>query len=81
MVTAIEEGEYPQEDNEVMLSSNAKVILNVKIGDHVELQTPAGNKEVIISGFGSDDKQAYDGTVFPDRCIHAIWSVCISDGG
>lgn len=64
MVTAIEEGEYPQEDNEVVLSSNAKVILNVKIGDHVELQTPAGNKEVIISGFGSDDKQTYDGQYF-----------------
>ena len=61
LVNAIEEGTYPQEDNQVILSSNAQYALHVKVGDYVELQTPETTIEVQVSGFGSDDKDAYQG--------------------
>lgn len=64
LANALEEGDFPQTDSEVMLSSNAKLALNVQIGDSVTLQTPAGNSDFIISGFGSDDKEYYQGQTY-----------------
>lgn len=60
----VEEGTFPKNNEEVLLSSNAKLALDVKIGDRVTLHTPAGDKEFSISGFGSDDKEYYQGQTF-----------------
>nr|MDE7282559.1 ABC transporter permease [Lachnospiraceae bacterium] len=60
----IEEGSYPQSDGEVVLSSNAKLALNVQIGDSVTLFTPDGNVDFTVSGFGSDDKKYYRGQTY-----------------
>ena len=60
----IEDGTFPKNTEEVLLSSNAKLALDVKIGDRVTLHTPAGDKEFIISGFGSDDREYYQGQTF-----------------
>lgn len=51
----LEEGSYPMNDTEVILSPNAKNILGVKIGDKITVNTPAKDMEYIISGFGEDD--------------------------
>ena len=59
LANGIEEGAYPQGDDEVVLSSNAKLALNVQLGDNVTLYTPAGNVDFIVSGFGSDDKKYF----------------------
>lgn len=64
LANALEEGDFPQSDDEVMLSSNAKLALNVGIGDSVTLQTPAGEADFMISGFGSDDKSYYQGQTY-----------------
>lgn len=48
---SITEGEYPNNDNEILLTENAKDSLNVKIGDSVILKTPGGEKEFTVSGF------------------------------
>lgn len=64
LANALEEGNFPQSDNEVMLSSNAKLALNVQIGDSVTLQTPAGDADFMISGFGSDEKSYYQGQTY-----------------
>lgn len=61
---ALEEGTFPQADNEIMLSENAKLALNVQLGDRVTLHTPAGDTDFKISGFGSDDKKYYQGQTF-----------------
>ena len=61
---ALEEGTFPQADNEIMLSENAKLALNVRLGDRVTLHTPAGDTDFKISGFGSDDKKYYQGQTF-----------------
>lgn len=64
LVNALEEGSIPQNDNEVMLSSNAKLALDVQTGDLVTVRTPAGDTDFTISGFGSDEKAYYKGQTY-----------------
>ena len=64
LAKALEEGGFPQNDNEVMLSANAKIALDVQIGDSVTLHTPAGDADFTVSGFGSDDKKYYQGQTY-----------------
>lgn len=47
-----------------MLSSNAELALDVQIGDAVTVQTPAGDVDFTISGFGSDDSEYYRGQTY-----------------
>lgn len=58
------EGELPQRDNEVMLSANAKLALEVQIGDSVTIRTPAGTADFTVTGFGSDDQAYYQGQTY-----------------
>ncbi len=58
------EGEFPQRDNEVMLSANAKPALEVQIGDSVTIRTPAGTADFTVTGFGSDDQAYYQGQTY-----------------
>lgn len=64
LVNALEEGETPQNDNEVMLSSNAKLALDVQTGDEVTVHTPSGDTVFTVSGFGSDDKEYFRGQTY-----------------
>ncbi len=64
LVNALEEGGILQNDNEVMLSSNAKLALDVQVGDTVTVHTPAGDTAFTVSGFGSDDKEWYRGQTY-----------------
>ena len=51
----LEEGEFPYEKNEVLLTQNAKEILDVDIGSTVNLTIPSGETMTfIVSGFGMD---------------------------
>ena len=64
LVNALEEGSILQNDNEVMLSSNAKLALDVQAGDTVTVHTPVGDTAFTVSGFGSDDKEWYRGQTY-----------------
>ncbi len=64
LVNALEEGALPQGDNDVMLSSNARLALDVKIGDHVTVKTPSGDTDFTVCGFGSDDAEYYQGQTY-----------------
>ncbi len=64
LVNALEEGSLPQSDNDVMLSSNARLALDVKIGDHVTVKTPSGDTDFTVCGFGSDDAEYYQGQTY-----------------
>lgn len=64
LVNALEEGNVPQSDNEVMLSNNAKLALDVQAGDTVTVHTPVGDTDFTVSGFGSDDKDYYRGQTY-----------------
>ena len=64
LVNALEEGSLPQGDNDIMLSSNARLALDVKIGDHVTVKTPSGDTDFTVCGFGSDDADTYQGQTY-----------------
>ncbi len=64
LVNALEEGSLPQGNNDVMLSSNARLALDVKIGDHVTVKTPSGDTDFTVCGFGSDDAEYYQGQTY-----------------
>ena len=64
LADGMEEGAFPQSDQEVVLSSNAKLALDVQLGDSVTVQTQAGNVDLTISGFGSDDQEYYEGQTY-----------------
>lgn len=54
------EGVYPQNENEVVLSADAKELFSVKIGDEITLDTPVGDVKYTISGFYEDDTEFND---------------------
>lgn len=64
LVNALEEGSLPQSDDDIMLSSNARLALDVKIGDHVTVKTPSGDTDFTVCGFGSDDAEYYQGQTY-----------------
>ncbi len=51
------DGAYPQNENEVALSSDAKELFGIKAGDSITLTTPAGDFEYTVSGFYEDDAE------------------------
>ncbi len=54
------EGVYPQNENAVALSADAKELFSVKIGDEITLDTPVGDVKYTISGFYEDDTEFND---------------------
>lgn len=64
LANGLEEGAFPQSEKEVVLSANAKLALHVQLGDSVTLHTPAGDADFLVSGFGSDDKENYQGQTY-----------------
>ncbi len=51
------EGTYPEKDNEIALSANAKELLGIDVGDSVVLNTQAGDFNFIVSAFYEDDAE------------------------
>jgi len=60
----LEEGTFPQSDDQVMLSSNVGLAMDIQIGDKVTVKTPAGDTNFTVSGFGSDDKKYFQGQTY-----------------
>lgn len=58
------EGGFPENAQEVMLTSNAKEVLGISIGDTVAVNTPAGDMYYTVSGFKYDEEAIfYDAVV------------------
>lgn len=64
LTSSMQEGTVPETNQEVVLSANARLALQLEIGDTVTLSTPAGAHTFTITGFGSDDADYYDGQMF-----------------
>lgn len=62
------EGSYPQNEKEVALSADAKELFNVRIGDNIILNTPAGDFDYTISGFYEDDEEFND--IIDGTCMY-----------
>lgn len=77
----LEDGSYPQNDTEIIVSTNIKNTLGVDIGDSITLDTPSGSIKYTISGFGSHDLEfndMYDAvTVYMNRT--AFSELCLAN--
>lgn len=64
LMNGLEEGAFPRQDDEVVLNSDAKIALDVQLGDQVIVHTPAGDANFTVTGFGTDDKEYYQGQTY-----------------
>jgi len=62
------EGSYPQDKNEVALSTDAKELFGIRVGDSITLNTPAGVFEYTVSGFYEDDTEFND--IIEGSCVY-----------
>ena len=53
------EGDFPQNAQEVMLTSNAKDILDIQIGDNITINTPIGDMNYTVSGFKYEESAVF----------------------
>lgn len=53
------EGDFPQNTQEVMLTSNAKELLGIRIGDNITINTPDVDMNYTVSGFKYDDSAVF----------------------
>ena len=60
MMNYPKEGAYPQNEAEAALSADAKELLDLKVGDSITLNTPAGGLAYTVSGFYEDDTEFND---------------------
>ncbi len=83
LVNGLEEGEFPKSDTEVMVSCNGRDALGLQLGDVLTLHTPAGDREVIIAGFGSDDEEYYQGQSYllAVTMTHAAFQSLMEENG
>lgn len=76
------EGSYPENDNEIALSADAKELFGVNVGDRVTLNTPMGDFDFKISAFYEDDTEFND--IIDGSCVYMNRSVfqriCDSNG-
>lgn len=53
------EGDFPQNTQEVMLTSNAKELLGIRIGDNITINTPDVDMNYTVSGFKYDESAVF----------------------
>lgn len=54
------EGNYPENEEEILLSPNARELLGIWIGDSITVDTPAGSFPFMVSGFCQTDSELND---------------------
>lgn len=76
------EGSWPQNENQVMLSADAKEKLGLHEGDMCVINTPAGDFAYTVSGFCADDTVYNDsiGGVCVYLDVRALQSLCKANG-
>ncbi len=62
------EGDYPKNNNEIMISGDSKELLGIKKGDKIILNTQFGNFEYAVSGFCFDDSEFNE--IIDGMCIY-----------
>ncbi|MBO5525041.1 MAG: ABC transporter permease, partial [Roseburia sp.] len=54
------EGNYPEDEGEILLSPNARELLGIWIGDSITVDTPEGSFPFTVSGFCETDSELND---------------------
>ena len=64
-IDEIQDGTFPQKDNEAMITENAKTMLELQTGDAITVDGPDGNRyEFTISGFLNNGSKAMEDDSF-----------------
>ena len=79
----VAEGAFPQSDGEALIGTNTAKALGLAAGDHVTLQSPAGERQYTISGIGGVDETYYNGqfTLMDLYLIPAAFSDLLAANG
>lgn len=64
IMDGLSEGSYPKNNHEIILSTNIKKVMDIQIGDSIIINTPAGNRDYIVSGFGEDDVDMFQAQTY-----------------
>lgn len=76
------EGSYPENDNEIALSADAKELFGINTGDKITLHTSAGDLDFIVSAFYEDDSEYNE--IIGGSCAYlnrsAFWTICDLNG-
>lgn len=70
------EGDFPKDAQEVMLTANAREILGICIGDHITINTPAGDMNYAVTGFKYDESAVFYDAVVAFMNKEAFTAVC-----
>lgn len=74
------EGNFPKNTQEVMLTSNARDVLGISIGENITVNTPAGDMNYTVSGFKYDESAVFYDAVVAFMTRDAFDSVCSVTG-
>lgn len=76
------EGSYPENDNEIALSIDAKELFGIRTGDKIALHTPAGDLDFMVSAFYEDDTEFNE--IIDGSCVYmnrsAFQTICDLNG-
>ncbi len=75
------EGKFPKNTQEVMLTSNARDVLGISIGENITINTPAGDMNYIVSGFKYDESAVFYDAVVVFMNEECFEQVCVVTGG
>lgn len=81
ILTSETEGSFPQNVREVMLTSNARDILGISIGENITVNTPAGDINCIVSGFKYDESAMFYDAVVAFMSKESFDNICSFTGG
>lgn len=76
------EGRFPENTQEVMLTSNAHDVLGINIGENITISTPDGDMDYTVSGFKYDESAVfYDAVVvfMNTECFEQVCSITGSE--
>lgn len=75
------EGNFPENAREAMLTSNARDVLGIRIGDSITVNTPAGDMNYTVSGFKYDESAVFYDAVVAFMNKESFEQVCSITGG
>lgn len=80
ILTSEFEGHFPQNMQEVMLTSNARDVLGISIGETITINTPAGDMDYTVSGFKYDESAVFYDAVVAFMNSDSFEQVCSITG-
>ena len=76
----IEEGRFPSQKGEILLTKSVKKRLGLAVGDPLEMSTPQGKLDFIVTGFTGDTSMLTVSDAFGAFVGMETWTDCFAEG-